>query len=81
MECPVCKKEMIKGQVSLKGTLSGFLMFGFSQKELYFESSGYEDLKVMSLYDKKVCHHCESCNLQVIESNNSDSKNNSKITI
>lgn len=66
MKCPKCSSEMIQGKYKLKGTLLGFLFFGFSQKELYFLSDDYEDKLTLGLSNIKKGFYCSDCDTQVI---------------
>jgi len=68
MNCPNCQTEMSQGRYKLQGTIWGFMLLGFSQKELYFVK-GKQKEKTLGLRDFKKGFYCNKCQTQVILNN------------
>ncbi len=66
MKCPTCSNEMILGKYELKGSVMGFLFYGFSQKTLCFISEEYKDKFTLGFNAVKKGYYCDECFTQVI---------------
>ena len=57
MICPDCSEEMDTGNFTIHGSLGGFLLFGFSEQQLYFKRDGQKkELRILE--DHNTRHGC-----------------------
>lgn len=76
MNCPVCNEEMAPGLVRIQASVLGFLVIGFSYKNLWFYPThpdgtpGNVDHLARSLImrnsEKGQAHRCEVCGTTVV---------------
>jgi len=59
--CPYCGSEMTVGKAKIQGTLSGFLLFGFSYQHLFFEGAEGDKNRMMKSQSQKEAYLCKSC--------------------
>jgi predicted RNA-binding Zn-ribbon protein involved in translation (DUF1610 family) len=60
MNCPECNAEMVKGVAQVRGTIIGFLVFGFSSQDLYFDRDNSSSMVLYSR-QKKNAFQCPKC--------------------
>ena len=73
MVCPFCKEEMTDGTVTVRGTMSGFILFGLSYKNCYFHPINGGDEKIL-IEDNgsKYAYRCDKCNITIIDEGSSN---------
>lgn len=60
MKCPQCNMEMVEGKAQVRGTFSGFLIFGYSCQDLYFDQNNKSSLVLISRENRK-SFQCPKC--------------------
>jgi predicted RNA-binding Zn-ribbon protein involved in translation (DUF1610 family) len=64
--CPTCGETMRRGHLTVRGTIVGFLLIGFSAQNLYFRWRGrgdskHQDVKLIESGGTKTAFHCGKC--------------------
>ena len=59
--CPMCAGELEPGSVSVHGTTVGFLFFGMSYQNCYFQGVGTEEETVLGSRLRRSGFRCRSC--------------------
>ncbi len=61
--CPVCDREMVKGRVSIRDTVVGVLLIGFSRMKLFFspDDQSFGSLEIIRPGWRKVSWWCSKC--------------------
>jgi predicted RNA-binding Zn-ribbon protein involved in translation (DUF1610 family) len=68
VQCPYCGGEVVEGTVSVRGTLLGFLAFGFSHQHLWFRPcDGSGDEVIIRSAGQRAGHQCTQCGALVIQ--------------
>jgi vacuolar-type H+-ATPase subunit F/Vma7 len=66
LKCPYCNGKLKNGQVSIHGTVGGFLLFGLSYENLYFKSESESEIKVLSSNNTTPSLRCEDCGIVIL---------------
>lgn len=72
MICPNCEIEIPKGRVYMRGTLLGWLLGGFSHKDLYFQEEAPDNQKSkkpnLALRNGSIAegYRCPECSLLIL---------------
>lgn len=71
MQCPSCGSEMTRGAAQIRGTLSSFIVVGFSHEYLFFRGPDPEtkDVRLLKSRQWVDASRCESCSLLVLTTN------------
>jgi len=65
--CPYCGTEMIPGESFIRGTLFGFLLFGWSHQYLWFRREGERRKEVIiRTGDSRPGHQYPQCDAAII---------------
>lgn len=68
MKCPYCGGEMVPGTALVRGTLLGFLAFGFSHQHLWFRQlDGGRNEKIIPSSSQRAGHRCTQCRAVIIQ--------------
>ncbi len=60
MNCPECNAEMVTGVAQVRGTILGFLVFGLSSQDLYFDRDNRSSMVLYSR-EKRNAFQCPQC--------------------
>lgn len=67
IQCPKCLSNMTPGRCYTKSTLKGFLLWGFSSKELVFEDSTLEISTIIENGHQNKAYRCTKCEITLIQ--------------
>lgn len=61
-KCPYCGELMVEGEAFVRGTILGFLFYGFSRQHLWFRPD-HESAKTVIIESgtSRAGHQCPSC--------------------
>lgn len=65
-KCPECSTVMEDGTCYTQSTLTGFLAFGWSYKNLFFKARHGKPKVIVHNGEQKSSFHCQSCGLTLI---------------
>jgi Zn-finger nucleic acid-binding protein len=60
MICPQCQADMVEGVAQVRGTFTGYLLFGYSCQDLYFDRNKKTSL-ILSSREKSSSFQCPKC--------------------
>jgi hypothetical protein len=61
--CPRCDVEFVTGQLSIKGTMPGFVFVGFSWQHLWWTSTDGSRERLLDSGERCTAGECPSCGL------------------
>jgi hypothetical protein len=60
MNCPQCQADMVEGIAQVRGTFTGYLLFGYSCQDLYFDRDRISSL-ILSSREERKTFQCPKC--------------------
>jgi hypothetical protein len=67
MECPDCSQSMDFGSFKIHGSIGGFLIFGLSEEQLYFQKEGEKkEKRILEDNNTRPGFRCPNCKTIIV---------------
>lgn len=69
LKCHYCDGTLESGEARIHGTITGFLLFGFSHQNLYFKTESGEESEVLGSGMSTPAMKCDKCGVFILNKN------------